>query len=102
MLMQPTIEKLYSMKLIGMAEAIRRQMEDPEAARLSFEERLALLVDQQWDWRQNKALTRRTEKCAVQTRCRHRRHRLSSSPPPGPPTDPHSVRMRLGPSAPQL
>jgi DNA replication protein DnaC len=59
MLMQPTLEKLYSMKLMGMAAAIRRQMEDPESAQLSFEERLAMLVDQQWDWRQNKALTRR-------------------------------------------
>jgi DNA replication protein DnaC len=59
MMMQPTLEKLYSMKLMGMAEAIRRQMEDPESAQLSFEERLAMLVDQQWDWRQNKALTRR-------------------------------------------
>jgi len=57
--MQPTIEKLHSLKLFGMAEAIRRQTEDPEISRLSFEERLALLVDQQWDWRQNKALVRR-------------------------------------------
>ena len=59
MLMQPTIEKLYAMKLTGMAEATRRQLEDPEASRLSFEERLALVVDQQWDWRQNKAFGRR-------------------------------------------
>ena len=59
MLNQPTIEKLYSLKLFGMAEAVRRQMEDPEISRLSFDERLALLVDQQWDWRQNKALARR-------------------------------------------
>jgi DNA replication protein DnaC len=59
MLMQPTLEKLYSMKLMGMAEAFRRQVEDPANAQLSFEERLAMLVDQQWDWRQNKALTRR-------------------------------------------
>jgi DNA replication protein DnaC len=57
--MQPTIEKLHSMKLFGMAEAIRKQTEDPEMSRLSFEERLALLVDHQWDWRQNKALVRR-------------------------------------------
>jgi DNA replication protein DnaC len=42
-----------------MADAVRRQLDDPEIARLSFEERLSLLVDQQWDWRQNKALTRR-------------------------------------------
>jgi len=59
--MQPTIEKLHSMKLFGMAEAFRRQAEDPETSRLSFEERLALLVDHQWDWRQNKALVRRLQ-----------------------------------------
>ena len=59
MLMQPTIEKLIAMKLAGMAEALRRQSEDPEMGRLSFEERIALLVDQQWTWRENKALTRR-------------------------------------------
>ena len=59
MLMQPTLEKLYSMKLNGMADAIRHQIEDPEVSQLSFEERLSMLVDQQWDWRQNKALTRR-------------------------------------------
>ena len=67
MLMQPTIDKLYSMKLTGMAEAIRRQMEDPEASRLSFEERLALLVDQQWDWRQNKAFVRRLKNARFKT-----------------------------------
>ena len=58
MLMQPTIEKLVAMKLAGMAEALRRQSEDPEMGQLSFEERIALLVDQQWTWRENKALTR--------------------------------------------
>jgi IstB-like ATP binding protein len=47
------------MKLFGMVEAVRRHAEDPEISRLSFEERLALLVDHQWDWRQNKALARR-------------------------------------------
>ena len=59
MLMQSTIEKLHTMKLAGMAEAVRRQSEDPEMSRLSFEERLSLLVDQQWTWRENKALARR-------------------------------------------
>jgi DNA replication protein DnaC len=59
MLMQPTLEKLYSMKLDGMADAIRRQIENPESSQLSFEERLSMLVDQQWHWRESKALTRR-------------------------------------------
>ena len=65
MLMQPTMEKLHSMKLVGMVEAVRRQIEDPEISRLSFEERFALVVDHQWDWRQNKALLRRLKKAAL-------------------------------------
>jgi hypothetical protein len=48
MLNQPTIEKLHVMKLHGMADAFRAQLETAEACQLSFEERFALLVDQQW------------------------------------------------------
>jgi DNA replication protein DnaC len=59
MFMQATIEKLYALKLIGMADALRQQMSEPGTGQLSFEERLSLLVDQQWTWKQNKALARR-------------------------------------------
>jgi DNA replication protein DnaC len=59
MLNQPTIEKLYAMHLRGMADAFTQQQEDPQSTQLSFEERFALLVDRQWNWRQNRALERR-------------------------------------------
>jgi DNA replication protein DnaC len=59
MLMRSTIEKLIAMKMDGMADAFRRQTQDPEMGQLGFEERFALLVDQQWTWRENKALFRR-------------------------------------------
>src|SRR5580692_2356182 len=59
MLNQPTIEKLHVMKLHGMADAFRAQLETAEAGQLSFEERFALLVDQQWLWKENRALARR-------------------------------------------
>ncbi|MGH8678224.1 MAG: IS21-like element helper ATPase IstB [Burkholderiales bacterium] len=59
MLNQQTIEKLYAMRLRGMAEAFRTQSEQASRDELSFEERFALLVDQQWNWRQNRALARR-------------------------------------------
>jgi DNA replication protein DnaC len=59
MLNQPTLEKLETMHLQGMAEAFRSQAQQTGLAELSFEERLALLVDQEWIWRQNRALTRR-------------------------------------------
>jgi DNA replication protein DnaC len=59
MLTQPTVEKLYALRLNGMADAFRAQQQDPNVGQLSFDERLALLVDQQWNWKQNRALARR-------------------------------------------
>ena len=59
MLSQPMIEKLLAMRLNGMAEGLQTQQQDPAARELSFLERLGLLVDQQWNWRQNQALARR-------------------------------------------
>jgi DNA replication protein DnaC len=59
MLNQPTIEKLNTMKLHGMAEAFRAQLENANVSQLGFEERFALLVDQQWLWKENRALARR-------------------------------------------
>ena len=59
MLKQPMIEKLAAMRLLGMAEALKVQEQDPFARELSFLERFGLLVDQQWNWRENQALSRR-------------------------------------------
>lgn len=59
MLSQQTIDKLHTMKLHGLADAFRAQMETAEASQLGFEERFALIVDQQWLWRENRALARR-------------------------------------------
>jgi DNA replication protein DnaC len=42
-----------------MAEAFQEQQQDPNVHGLSFEERLGLLIDRQWNWRQNRALDRR-------------------------------------------
>jgi hypothetical protein len=53
MLNQQTIEKLHVMKLHGMADAFRGQLESTDVGQLSFEERVALLVDQQWLWKEN-------------------------------------------------
>src|SRR5579864_6280835 len=59
MLNQPLIEKLLAMRLYGMLEALKVQEQDRAVNELGFLERLALLVDQQWSWRENQALTRR-------------------------------------------
>ncbi len=59
MLTEPMMEKLIAMRLQGMVDALRAQQQDPAATELSFQERLAMLVDQQWNWRENQALGRR-------------------------------------------
>jgi DNA replication protein DnaC len=66
MLNQQTIEKLYGMRMRGMADGFRQQQEDPQTTQLSFEERFALLVDRQWNWRQNRALERRLKEGRLQ------------------------------------
>jgi DNA replication protein DnaC len=59
MLKQPMIDKLVAMRLNGMAEGLNTQEQDPAMRELSFLERFSMLVDQQWSWRENQALTRR-------------------------------------------
>src|ERR1700756_4063329 len=68
MLNQPTLDKLNSMKLHGMADAFRGQLETSESHQLSFEERFALLVDQQWLWKENRALERRLRAAKLKER----------------------------------
>src|ERR1022692_4577801 len=59
MLQEPMMEKLLAMRLHGMVDALKTQQQDPAAGELSFLDRLAMLLDQQWNWRQNQALARR-------------------------------------------
>lgn len=54
MLNQPTINSLRSMKLTGMADAYSQQLQQPEIQRLSFDERLALLVDRETTYRESR------------------------------------------------
>lgn len=58
MLNEQTFEKFYGMKLIGMADALRDQMARPEMQDLSFEERLGMLVDAEYLFRENKRMKR--------------------------------------------
>jgi len=62
MLNQSTLDKLSALRLTGMAAAYQKQLEQPEARGLSFEERFGMLVDCHWTWRENQALTRRLKK----------------------------------------
>jgi DNA replication protein DnaC len=59
MLTQQTLEKMNAMKLSGMSEAFQQQLASTECARLSFDERLGLLVDSEWTAREQRKLKRR-------------------------------------------
>ncbi len=61
MLNEQTFEKLYSMNLTGMAEALKDQMARPDMDGLAFEERIGMLVDAQALFRENKRMKRLLE-----------------------------------------
>jgi len=65
MLHQPTIEKLMSMRLQGMVSALEEMEQQETAADLSFAEKLALLVDRQYTWRQNLAFQQRLRRARL-------------------------------------
>ena len=59
MLVQPILDKLGSLKLVGIREGLREQMENTAYRKLSFEERLGMLLDREWSLRQTRKQTRR-------------------------------------------
>ena len=59
MLTHPTVEALHHLRLIGMAQALEEQMRMPDAASLTFEDRLGLLVEREATERASRRLTTR-------------------------------------------
>jgi DNA replication protein DnaC len=58
MMIHPTLEHLHALRLRGMAAALEEQLQSTAAAELGFEERLALLVEREVTWRDNRRLQR--------------------------------------------
>jgi DNA replication protein DnaC len=59
MLNNQTMEKLGALRLQGMIQALEEQRHQADISQLDFEERLALLVERQWLWKENRALAAR-------------------------------------------
>ena len=53
-----TVTKLQEMKLSTMASAFQEQMKNPDFQNLTFEERVGLMVDQEWATRKNNHMNR--------------------------------------------
>lgn len=65
MLNHPTLEKLRSLRLTGMAEAFQEQLTKP-LPDLDFESRLGLLIENECYLRENKRLTRHLKQAKLQ------------------------------------
>ena len=76
MLMEQTLEKMNQMKLSAMVEALEQQRRSNQYTDLGFEERLGLLVDEEWTAREHRTLTRRLRAARS---CATRWHRWKTS-----------------------
>jgi DNA replication protein DnaC len=65
MLNHPTLDKLRTLRLIGMAEAFQEQLTQP-LPDLDFESRLVLLIEREWYLRENRRLKRRLSQAKLQ------------------------------------
>ena len=70
MLTHPTLDKLQTLRLTGMYQALIAPRQVPDIAALTFEERLGLLVDRELTERENRRLTTRLRQAKLrQTAC---------------------------------
>lgn len=58
MLDQLTYDKLVSMRLLGLADAWKKLQADPATQKLDVDERLGMLVDAEWTYRENRRMKR--------------------------------------------
>ena len=65
MLLQPTIESLKALHLLGMVKALEEQQRSPQWNDLGFEERLGLLVDRERVEQENRSLTARLRRARL-------------------------------------
>ena len=68
MLHHPTLDKLQTLRLMGMYKALQEQMKTPGIEELSFEERLGLLVDREITEREDRRLQTRLRKAKLKQR----------------------------------
>jgi DNA replication protein DnaC len=59
MIIEETVDKLRKMKMATMAEALLEQLSSVKTQELSFEDRISLIVDRQWDKIQSASLAKR-------------------------------------------
>lgn len=58
MLLEQTMSRLQELRLPGMAQALEEQYRHAAISDLGFDERLAILVDREHSWRENRRMSR--------------------------------------------
>jgi len=67
MLNEQTMDKLHTLKLNGMADAFKEQLEQHDIGHLTFEERFGLLVDRHWTWKEDRRMKRLLKSAKLKT-----------------------------------
>src|SRR5690606_34322226 len=67
-MLEPTSEKLTALRLGNMALAVREMETQKSQVELSWQERLGLIVDQEWLARENRRLTKRLKEAKLTKR----------------------------------
>lgn len=65
---EETLTKLHELRLTTMALAVRELLDSAPGHRLSFEEKLGIIVDREWTERDNRRLARRLKDAKLATR----------------------------------
>jgi DNA replication protein DnaC len=68
MTLDETIQKLLALKLHAIAKSLREMMEMPPDRQLSFEDRIGMLVDNEWAARENRRVSRRIQEAKLSVR----------------------------------
>ena len=79
MLTHPTLDKLQTLRLTGMYQALVEQLQMPDIAALTFEERFGLLVDRELHGAGKPAADHALAPGQAAPDRLHRRYRLSAS-----------------------
>jgi len=69
MLQNENLDKLYALRLDGMAQALEEQRRQHDITDLDFEERLGLLIERQWIWKENRGLAARLKYAQFKIQC---------------------------------
>ena len=70
---ESTMDKMHQMRLSVMARAYREQGEAPGISEMGFDERLAMIVDAEWDARRTNKRLRYLASRVPGIRCQRRR-----------------------------